>query len=168
MARNEATGAVADLFAENVGFYAGWGFCRSITRVDNRFSNRRGNLDWFRLDLAVGATLAEQLGSLESDDGGVPGGICSMGVRLYGGVAVSQRVSAWHRAGRSRALLALRCNVGKRTVRGCRQNLVLLQYRVWQKDARGQVVRQRRVAQARRVFSALHRKIIATIGGEAQ
>jgi len=163
-----ATGVVADLFADGVGFRADWGFSRSVTKFGERLLGRWGDLDWRSVDAMVGAAFVENLSGGAGNEAARPDGARAAGIRLYRGVAVSQRVSDWVSRGGREVAVALRCHVGKRRFRGRRQNLVLLQYRVWRRGRRGGVARLRRARQAERVFSPLHRRVLEVLKGDAQ
>jgi hypothetical protein len=164
--RVEATGVIGDLFAECVGFYAGWGFSRSIHQIEEGLLGRSGHIDWRSAEMIVRSAVAEMLG--------LPRGARREPARLYRRVAVGEIGSAWSRVpggrgrgrGKSERLVAVRYHFGKRRVRGEKLNAVCLQYRVWNRERSGAVTRVSSSRQAEPLFADLHGRLRLQIEGE--
>jgi hypothetical protein len=165
----EATGVIVDLFAEQVGFYAGWGFSRSVSRIDPRLVTPGGHVDWRAVDALVAGALCEVLSPPPAGLRGVPSGARPTSpAELYMRVAVGQHCSGWSPLprGGGRRLVALRCHVGKRRAAGKRKNQVRLQYRLWKRGQDGKPVRVTSAARARPLLADLHAEILERLEGE--
>jgi hypothetical protein len=133
--QGEATGVIVDLFANAVGFYASWGFSRSIDTVSARLITPAGNIDWASADACVAEVLVNLLAATPSSPPGLPSGVYAFAPGLFARVAVGQHFSSWAavpgQASGLERLVLLRCHMGKRRSGKALKNTVFIQYRVW-------------------------------------
>jgi hypothetical protein len=156
---NQATGVIADLFAEEVGFYASWGFSRSIGAVSAGLLTPDGHIDWQSADELVQAALVDTLAAPSPDP---PEGVEAFGPELFARVAVGQHCSGWAKEPGKRLsrLVELRCHVGKQRRGDGLANQVLVQYRVWAKSEAGKPRQVLEAARAWPLLEDLHAAIV--------
>jgi hypothetical protein len=159
--RQEASGVIADLFAEQVGFYASWGFSRSIAGIGRKMLTPSGNIAWKEADAEVQAALVDVVAAPSAGAGAYPDGVLGFGPDLFADVAVGQHFSGWASVPGKKAqrLVLLRCHMGKRRAGGRLENQALLQYRAWVKNPGGKPKQVLEAAGAWSLFKDVHAEI---------
>ena len=135
----EATGVVADLFAQSVGFFASWGFSRLTHKISDSLLTHAGNIDWRSACALAETSMADVVGLPPDSSPNLPVGVYSLPPDLYGRVAVSQVHSGWGNVpgnGVQRCVL-LRLLIGKERRGNQLRNVAHAQYRVWRRSNGG-------------------------------
>jgi hypothetical protein len=163
----EATGVIAELLAEAVGFSAGWGLSRELQDLGGELLTAAGNVDGRALAARAEAALTGFLATPPANSTEVPEGAAGFAPELCAGVAVSQCCSGWAplpgKPSGGRRLVALRCHAGKRREARGLANAVLLQYRVWTRRGSGAPRQVTEAAQVRSLVEDVHAEIVRAL-----
>jgi hypothetical protein len=166
----EATGVIADLFAQSVGFYSGWGFTRPVTGISPLLLMPGGNVDWKGASVRVESALSDTVAVPPDPLEGLPKGIYTLSPELYGGVAVSQCCSGWGGIpgvvdDDAQRFVLLRCLTGKEREAGELKNAAYLQYRLWRRIGNSLPERLFDLRKAWPMFEDVHQEITNRLTG---